>query len=320
MVVRHVAERVEALHVAAAHREVGVVRLDRLLVGDDRVVPAADARVDVRGHVHEMPRARDQLAQSVGSRDTALRVLGRLDRVHVQVQRAGVIRVPCHDRFQDRDDLRRVSLGLQLRVVVIPRLQVHQCLGVKSRGVEVVRSSGDELRGRLRVGLVERAPIVRRILRVARRKRADEGLLALAGARCQFDRALQSLPGLRVVRRVHAAVDVRTEHQGRAPPAHRALGVEFRGLEEGAFRSVVVEPVGEHQSLVEPALHFRLRTRDGKRVVAEPFEQGRADRSRDDGAGRGRRLVGAASSVEEAGGDGDGDQRNDKCAAHRTPP
>ena len=92
MVVRHVAERIDAGS-RPADRKIAVVRGDRLLVRDHRVVVAADPRIDVRGHVHQVTGAGQQLAQRV-SRGDALRRIGRgLDRVHVQMQGAGMLRI-----------------------------------------------------------------------------------------------------------------------------------------------------------------------------------------------------------------------------------
>ncbi len=277
MVVRHVTERIDALCVAAAGGEVGVIGLDRPLVRDHRVVPAADARVDVRRHVHEVSRTRDQLAQPVGRRDAALRIRRGLDRVHVQVQRAGVVGILRDHRLEGGDDLGRVALGLQLRVVVVPGLQVHQRLGVQDLCIGIVGSRRGKLRGRGRVGFVEWPSIGRRRFRVACSQRLDEGLLARGGLRRELDRALQALPGVGIVGRVHRRIDVRTEHQRRAPPAHRTLRVELGRLQERAFGAVVVETEGQHQALVEPALHLRLIGRDFEAVVTEAVQQRRAD-------------------------------------------
>ncbi len=58
-----VAERIHALR--AALRDVLFVGRDRLLVRGDDVVVAADAQVDVRGHVDDVSRARHQRQQPV---------------------------------------------------------------------------------------------------------------------------------------------------------------------------------------------------------------------------------------------------------------
>ena len=42
MVVRHVAERIDAAGISAAQGEIGIVGLDRDLVGEHRIVPASD--------------------------------------------------------------------------------------------------------------------------------------------------------------------------------------------------------------------------------------------------------------------------------------
>ena len=83
----------------------------------------------------------------------------------------------------------------------------------------------------------------------------------------------------------------------------------------------MVEAEGEHESLVEPALHLRLAARDGEVVIAEPDEQ----RGPDQGLGlalgcaRGGRIGGqpADGNARKEGGNG---QRNDQCPVHGTSP
>jgi hypothetical protein len=102
----------------------------------------------------------------------------------------------------------------------------------------------DQTRHRIGIGLVQRFAVLRRVLYVARRERLDVRLLARTRLVGKLLRFLGAIPGLGVVLRVHHGVDVRAEHQRSTPPAHRAFRIELGGLEEGALRSVVVEPVG----------------------------------------------------------------------------
>ncbi len=64
---------------------------------------AADAKVDVGRHVHQVAGDRNQRAEPIRG---GLRQLGRefFHHVDVQVQGAGMIRIRCHDRIQGRHD------------------------------------------------------------------------------------------------------------------------------------------------------------------------------------------------------------------------
>ena len=321
---RDVAQRVDALHVAAAYRQVGVVGLDRALVGQHRVLPAPDPGVDVRGHVHQVAGSGHQSTQAVGRLDAALRVGRGLDRMHVQVQRTGMVGVARHHRFQGGDDLGGMALRAQLLVVVRPGLQVHQRLGVQHGRIQVVRALPDQARGGPGIGLVQCRTIFGGRLRVARRQRRDEGLLACAGRRCQFLRTLQAAPGVGMVGRVHAGIDMRPQHQRCAPPAHRALRVEFGGLEEGAFGRVVVEAPGQRQALVEPALHLRVAAGDRETVITQAIQQHRAGHRQF--RGRSGRRVGRRRCLRPATAAGQGQQQRGgsqgpgKSGSHAAPP
>src|SRR5688572_12387823 len=316
MVVRHVAERVHA-RTRLADGEIAVVRDDGLLVRHHRVVPAADARIDVRGHVHEVARARQQLAQRVCRRDALGRVRRRLDRVHVEVQRAGVLGVARHHRFERRDDLGGMALRLAGGVPVVPGLQVHHRLRVQRRHVDVVRVLRGELAHRGRIGLVERAAVFRRILGVPRRQGLDERLFLLRRARGRALCPLQAVPGFRAVGRVHGRVHVRAEDERGAPPAHCAVRVELGGFQERAFGRVVVEAVGHREALVEPALDVGILRGDRHAVVAEALDEGGADRRE---IGQCRIPLRLAIQPESDGGERDDDDREHEIAIHGNVP
>ena len=106
----------------------------------------------------------------------------------------------------------------------------------------------------------------------------DEGAFPFRDLGGERNGSLQALPGFRIVGRVHLRIDVWPEHQRRAPPAHRAVGIELGCLEKRTFGGVVVEAEGQHQPLVEPALHFRVARRDLEIVCAQSGQQRRADR------------------------------------------
>ena len=72
--------------------EVLLVDRHRALVGVERAAVLADAVVDVRRHVDDVPRARHQRAEALGGRERAFGRRRRLDRVDVEVDRAGMVR------------------------------------------------------------------------------------------------------------------------------------------------------------------------------------------------------------------------------------
>ena len=90
-VVRMVKQWIHALRLALS--DVGSVRLTRLDVGERCIVIAADADIDVRGHVHQVPGTRGQRAEPVGRSLGALRSRGCLHDVDVEVIGARVIRI-----------------------------------------------------------------------------------------------------------------------------------------------------------------------------------------------------------------------------------
>src|SRR5690606_29149711 len=174
------------------------------------------------------------------------------------------------------------------------------------RRVEVVGTLFRQGAHGARVGLVERPAIFGRVGRVTRRQGRDEGLLAFARRRRELARALQPRTGVGRVRGVHGRIDVGTEHERRAPPAHGAGGIELRRLQEGALGGVVVEPVGQGQALVEPALHLGNGAGDGEAVVPEALEEDRADRGRLRGRRRGGGIAGGGTGAAAGQGQGGG--------------
>ena len=176
-------------------------------------------------------------------------------------------------RLQPGHYLGGVALRLPCGIPEVPGLQVHQCLGVQRGGVEVVRVLRHQALHRRSVGKVQRGTILRRIFRVARGQGLNVGALARAGLVGQGPRRLQSLPGHRILCRVHGGVDVGTQHQRRTPPTHGALRVQLKGPQERALRGIVIESIGQHQTLVEPALHIWLVGGDRHLVVPQALEE-----------------------------------------------
>jgi hypothetical protein len=69
---------------------VGLVGVNGVLVGLDRVEVPADPDVDVTGHVHDVPGARHECRQPLGGRESPLR-LHRFHGVDVEMIRARMI-------------------------------------------------------------------------------------------------------------------------------------------------------------------------------------------------------------------------------------
>ena len=219
-VVRHVTERIHAV-AALAHREELLVGGGRAEVGERRIVVAARADVDVRGHVHQVARAGREVAQRVGELLRTRGIIGRFDRVDVVVDRADVLRIALEHRLDRTDDLRRVRVRLAARPV-IPRREVHHRFGVHGLRVVVVGEVRDDVRHRIGVRLVERRTIGGRGIGVALRQRFDQravGGLRVVGER---QRLLRECGRLRREIGRHRQVDVRPEHERLAPHAHRA--------------------------------------------------------------------------------------------------
>ena len=158
---------------------------------------------------------------------------------------------------------------------VVPRAEVHHRFGVEHRDLVVVGELRRDLRHRRRIGRIERRPVGLRVLGVAGRDRRNQRLLARARLGGEPARLLGGREGRRHRVFLHRQVDVGPEHQRFAPEAHRAVGIELLRLAEGALRLVVIERVGEPESLVEIGLRLLVRGRDLVRHRAEPLPQRR---------------------------------------------
>ena len=158
---------------------------------------------------------------------------------------------------------------------VVPRAEVHHRFGVEHRDLVVVGELRRDLLHRRRIGRIERRPVGLRVLGVAGRDRRNQRLLARARLGAEPARLLGGREGRRHRVFLHRQVDVGPEHQRFAPEAHRAVGIELLRLAEGALRLVVIERVGEPESLIEIGLRLLVRGRDLVRHRAEPLPQRR---------------------------------------------
>ncbi len=151
-----VADAVGALRIDGG--EIASIGLDRALIGEDRVVVAPRAQVDVRRHVQQVPRAGDPVAQQVGARQAPCRVPRRLLQVDPVVVRAGVVGREFDGPLQQRLDLAGPWLRRAVRVPPIVGMQVEQRLGGEQGDVAVARVPRRERAHLVRVArLVDRA-------------------------------------------------------------------------------------------------------------------------------------------------------------------
>ena len=159
------------------------------------------------------------------------------------------------------------------RLPVIPWTEIHERLGVEHRDLVVVGELRRGLGHGGGVGGIELGAVGLRILGVARGQGCDQRLFLrtrlgrrqrarlLCRGECGSHRLLD-----------HRHVDVGTEHQRLAPEAHGATGIELLHLAERALRLLVIEGMGQPQTLIEIALRGRARRGDlvGERAEAVP--------------------------------------------------
>ena len=223
-----------------------------------------------------MPRAGHGAAHPVGVSFGALRTVGRLHRVDVEVDRADMVRIPRQHAFERRHDRRTLRLGLTAaRLPIIPRAQIHQRFGMEHRDVVVVRELCRDLAHGGRVGRVERRAVGLRVCRVAGCERGDQGLLTRRGLAGERLRVADGGVGRRDRVLLHRHIDVRSEHQCLAPEAHRAIRIEPLRLAQSAPRLVVIERVGEAEPLIKIRLGLRIRRGHGVTDRTEPIPERR---------------------------------------------
>ena len=139
-VVRVVAIAVELARGLSGTAEEGLVRGDGVAVHLDRVGVAADPVVDVRRHVHEMPRRRHRAGQPVGRVLSPPRVRRCLHRMDVEMQRGGMVGRERQRAVERRHDVATATPWRHaVRLPVVPRLLVHQRVREDDLHVDVVR-------------------------------------------------------------------------------------------------------------------------------------------------------------------------------------
>ena len=223
---------------------------DRALIGDDRLLPHADHRVDVRGHVLGVRRRRRDPGVLVGHGDATVRQRGEVIAVDQVVRHARMVGILLVDRLQDRDRLQQ-----RIHVLVIERLVQRQ--RVEDLGLDVVGILLDERLHGLLVVLRPRVLIDGLVVLVERLQRGEPVALALglgADGLALFDRLqafLQCLRGERRNERVRALAD------GDTPVRDRAARVRLGDRGERLDRLREEEGVLHRQRALELFLRFR---------------------------------------------------------------
>src|SRR5688500_1145919 len=103
--------------------DVSLVGVDRMTVYFNGIEVAADADVDVTGHVDEMPRSRHERGEPLSARYGALRI-HLLDCVDEEVTRARMLRVRSDHALEARECIGDTRLRLAALGPVIPRPDV----------------------------------------------------------------------------------------------------------------------------------------------------------------------------------------------------
>jgi hypothetical protein len=192
-----------------------------------------------------MSRAGHQREQAVGGGFGAPRLAARLDRVDVEVQRAGMIRILGDDALEGGDDLLGARLWRPIGRPEVPGPQVHHRIGEEGGDLEVVRELPGGLAHRVGVGAVELGALGRGIGRVALGDGLDHGPLRRLDIRRAAHGLLRGGRGLLFAVGVGGMVVVGALGDGDPPEAHRAGRVQTRGFPESPLRLEMVERVRE---------------------------------------------------------------------------
>ncbi len=256
-------------------------------VGAHRVAPAPHLVPRVRGHVVDVTRARNRLAEILRAGLGLLRPDRGLGGVHVEMARAGMRRVARQDTLEHSVqplNPRRVHVAL-----APAWLEQEQRVGVERAGIEIVRVRLREAAHGLGVRLVLRQALLGvEVLDVTHRERVDVVALDGAGLCLQLEGPARGGVRERRVLGVHLLVEVRAPRPGLAPVADGTgrVGSPRRAERPDGVR--LREREHHLHALVEVGLRFRVGRGDLTGEGAERLGHQR-DRLRD-GRGKFARL------------------------------
>jgi hypothetical protein len=150
----------------------------------------------------------------------------------VEVDRARVVGICLQHAFEDREDLHRAGLRLPVHRPEVPRPKIHERFRGQDRDVLIGGMGFVKRSHRVRVSRIVGGSIHpgRRVISL--RERLGHRALERRSALAQGESPLRVPVGFRLRLDAHGQVDVRPEHERRAPPRHGARGVEARGFEE----------------------------------------------------------------------------------------
>ncbi len=93
----------------------------------------------MRRHMHQMPRTGGQFGQSLCAGKRALRAGRGFHGVNVVVTGARMVGVDRQGLLEGCHDIFGPAFRFALCRPVIPRLQIHECLGIERAGCRIVR-------------------------------------------------------------------------------------------------------------------------------------------------------------------------------------
>ena len=246
-------------------RRVVVVRLnlERREIRPNGVLPKADHRVDVRGHVTGVRDGRSDLGVAPGRRDALVGEGREVVRVNQVVRDTRVLRVL---RVQPFEDPGRLQLAGICHVVL--RRSSLECQRVEDLRLEVVRVPRGQRLQRVRVALEPRRDGNGLVISKVHPRGLDPVALTRA-AGVHRTRLLERIPGGPCVcRRGRRDQRVPEQIQGDAPVADRAGRIPVEHATERL--AGVVEPIGvQHR---HTALEFGLHGRTARRREVDPSE------------------------------------------------
>ena len=206
-----------------------------------------------------MAGGRNKRFEALGAVERAFRRQRRFRRVNVVMIRADVFGIARQHGFERPDDVERAFRRCAGCRPELPRMEIHQALGVERRGIEIVRILFDQRPHRVLVLNGERLQVGFRIVRIALAERRHVGALVVRCAIGKLQGALHRFIRRLLTIGIDVLIDVRSERQRDSPLRHRRRRIELGGSRERSDRLFVIERVDERQPLIEELLRVRAR-------------------------------------------------------------
>ena len=165
----------------------------------------------------------------------------------------------------------------------MPRVQVHDALGIKRGRIEIVGVTRGQLAHGTLVGAIEFVQVGLGVIGITNNQGVDVGALRLGRVHRQSHGLLHRLVAGFFALGIDRQIVIGTEGESHAPPGHGQFGIEPGGLLEGAARFVVIKSVNEIQPLIEESLGLLVPRGNGMVHIAQASHQ---PRGRSFGLGR----------------------------------